>query len=140
MKKLVVFVSMLALAASVLSNRSSAVQGGGPPAQPWSKTCNMGAIGGDGCSVTVTMTAGSGSCPDEGYDYCVRVAVACGGDPAVDCDSGPVCGICGNAASSVALTCDGGCYSAQPKTSKTWDDVASDCGNLSARESAHPCQ
>jgi hypothetical protein len=140
MKKSIVCASIVALAASILCNRSAAVQNGGGLAQPWSKTCNLGAIGGDGCSVTLTMTADSGLCPDNGYKYCVSVSVSCPGDPAVDCDSGAVCGVCGDSAAAVAISCDGGCYSAQPKTSKSWNDVASDCGNASARDSGHPCQ
>jgi len=84
------------------------------------------------------------TCPDTGYEYCLSVSISCPSngpdDPAEDCDSGDVCDVCGTSATVVALTCDGQCYSAQPKPNCDWDDVASDCGNLSARDSGHPCQ
>ena len=140
MKKSIVFAAVLVFVGTVLSTHGVAVQSGGGPAQPWSKTCDMGGVGSGGCDVTVTMTASSNnSCPDNGYEYCVTVSVSCPGDPEEDCSSDTNCNMCGTDNSAVALTCDGQCFSAKPKSGSDWDSVASDCGCLSARDSGHPC-
>jgi hypothetical protein len=47
--------------------------------------------------------------------------------------------VCGAGASAVAVNCNGQCFSAQPRNTSNWDGVADDCGNLTARDSAHPC-
>jgi hypothetical protein len=136
MKKWIVYASAFLLFATVVSTRTSAVQGGGGP-QPWSKTCTLSGVGADGCTVTVTMTADTtNSCEDNGYAYCVTVAVSCpSGGGEVDCSSSNECGICGSGASGVTVPCDGQTFSAQPKNSHDWNDVASDCGDLTCRVS-----
>jgi hypothetical protein len=135
------FVLVLGILMTAVSTRSAAVQSGGGGLQPWSKTCIVGSVGADACTVSVTMTnSGYASCGDDPTEYCVTVSVSCstsGGEE--DCSSGANCGVCGGGGAAAGVSCDGQCFSAQPLSSKCWNDVAGDCGNLAVRDSGHPC-
>jgi hypothetical protein len=137
--KWLVALLVLVVFVSVVSPRGLAVQSGGGFAQPWCKSCTVDGVGADGCSVTVTMTNSGSSCADSGSEYCVVVSVSCSGSGGDDCSGDANCGVCGSGGGAVGVSCDGQCFSGQPKSGKCWDDVATDCGSLSVRDSGHPC-
>ena len=138
--KWIVGLVVLVVFVLVVSPRGLAVQSGGGGLQPWSKTCTVSGMGADGCSVSVTMTYGDTLCGDDAVAFCVSMSVSCSsGGGEVDCSSDANCGVCGGSATGVAVSCDGQCFSAAPRSADCWNDVAADCGCLAVRDSGHPC-